>query len=114
MFCGGKECKYENYKLWITENQLSKNAIDGLYSSWITSNILAMQRPSTRLMAEHQLVKSFQDVKLGAIFNLQQRGEHASCGDGILSSGFSYLPEDWMDKGIYYYNFGWLIFLIQA
>ncbi|KAI8916281.1 hypothetical protein EDD86DRAFT_222199 [Gorgonomyces haynaldii] len=106
MFCGGKECKYENYKLWNTEKS-GKNAIDGLYSSWITPEILAMQRPSSRLIKEFDLTNVFQKNGIGAVFNLQQSGEHASCGDGIHPSGFSYLPEEWMDKGIYYYNFGW-------
>lgn len=67
-----------------------------------------MQRPSTRLIEQFSLVKVFQTNNIGAIFNLQQSNEHASCGDGNEpSSGFSYLPEIWMDSNIYYYNFGW-------
>lgn len=108
-FCGGKECKYENWKLWTGDKSLtqSKNAIDGLYSSWITPDILAMQRPSTRLMAEYNLINEFKENQIGCVFNLQQSGEHSSCGDGNEAGGFSYLPEQFMDAGIYYYNFGW-------
>jgi hypothetical protein len=107
-FCGGKECKYENYKLWTTDKHQTKNAIEGLYSSWITPDILAMQRPSTRLIEEYNLVSVFKENNIKSIFNLQQWGEHASCGDGIdAGSGFSYIPETWMDNGVYYYNFGW-------
>nr|KAJ3423034.1 hypothetical protein HK105_004020 [Polyrhizophydium stewartii] len=107
-FCGGKECKYENWRLWTPDKYAGVNAIDGLYSSWITDDILAMQRPSTRLINEYGLVKKFQECGIRSIFNLQESGEHASCGDGIEpSSGFSYLPETWMDNGIFYYNFGW-------
>lgn len=67
-----------------------------------------MQRPSTRLMKEYDLINTFAKIGIKSIFNLQTSGEHASCGDGIeKSSGFSYLPEDFIDAGISYYNFGW-------
>ncbi|KAJ3159783.1 Protein tyrosine phosphatase domain-containing protein 1 [Geranomyces michiganensis] len=106
-FCGGKDCKWENWKPWA-DKPGSNNAIDGLYSNWITPNILAMQRPSTRLMAAFGLPAAFRAAGLASIFNLEEAGEHAACGDGIeLSSGFSYLPEAWMDAGVFYYNFGW-------
>jgi protein tyrosine phosphatase domain-containing protein 1 len=73
----------------------------------ITDDILAMQRPSTRLIKEYNLVNVFLEKNIRAIFNLQSPFEHASCGDGIEPSGFSYIPEHWMDNGISYYNFGW-------
>jgi protein tyrosine phosphatase domain-containing protein 1 len=67
-----------------------------------------MQRPSTRLMKEYNLINVFLDQNIKAIFNLQMPHEHASCGDGLdPSSAFSYVPEDWMDNGISFYNFGW-------
>ncbi|KAJ3302229.1 Protein tyrosine phosphatase domain-containing protein 1 [Kappamyces sp. JEL0829] len=107
-FCGGKECKYENWKLWGPDKYLGVNAIDGLYSSWITGSIVAMQRPSTRLIKEFGLIDVFLQENIRAIFNLQLPGEHLSCGDGVEpSSGFSYVPEQFMDSGISYYNFGW-------
>lgn len=38
--------------------------------------------------------------RINAIINLQQPGEHASCGDGLAKEGgFSYLPEEFMDHG---------------
>jgi protein tyrosine phosphatase domain-containing protein 1 len=108
MFCNGKDCKYENYKLWLPEKgYLGTNGIDGLYSTYITPTILAMQRPSTRLIQEYDLINTFLKTGIKSIFNLQTFGEHASCGDGIEKSGFSYLPEDFIDSGISYYNFGW-------
>jgi protein tyrosine phosphatase domain-containing protein 1 len=59
-----------------------------------------MQRPSTRLIKEYRLIDQFLDCDIKTIFNLQVSGEHASCGDGNeLTSGFSYIPEVWMDKG---------------
>ena len=107
-FCGGQNCKYENYQLWTQEsNYAGQNAFDGLYSSWITNDILATQRPSTRLNQEYSLIKQFRDADITAIFNLQMFGEHASCGDGINTQGFSYSPLEYMSKNIAYYNFGW-------
>lgn len=110
-FCGGKECKYENWKLWTGEKYQGVNAVDGLFSNWITNKILAMQRPSTRLIKEYNLISAFKEKKIGAIFNLQSFGEHVSCGDGIeQTSGFSYLPETFIENNIKYYNFGWYCF----
>ncbi|KAI8608033.1 hypothetical protein BC830DRAFT_1157063 [Chytriomyces sp. MP71] len=108
-FCGGPACKYEDFKRW-TEDENHPNAIDGLYSNWITEKILAMQRPSTRLMKEHNLIAKFKEFGIRSIFNLQMAHEHKSCGDGIDErggAGFSYVPEDWMNEGISHYGFGW-------
>jgi protein tyrosine phosphatase domain-containing protein 1 len=45
---------------------------------------------------------------VGAIFNLQEPGEHPSCGDGIDDKvGFSYNPEVFNNSGIAYYNYHW-------
>ncbi|KAF6126708.1 protein tyrosine phosphatase domain containing 1 [Phyllostomus discolor] len=45
---------------------------------------------------------------LKTIINLQRPGEHASCGNPLeQESGFTYLPEAFMEAGIYFYNFGW-------
>jgi protein tyrosine phosphatase domain-containing protein 1 len=42
------------------------------------------------------------------IVNLQQKGEHPYCGDGILSEAkFSYDPEKLINKGIIVRNFPW-------
>ncbi|KAJ3169020.1 hypothetical protein HDU87_000894 [Geranomyces variabilis] len=106
-FCGGKDCKWENWKPWA-DKPGANNALDGLYSNWITPSILAMQRPSTRLMAAFGLPAAFRAAGLASIFNLEEAGEHAACGDGIeAASGFSYMPEAWMNAGVFYYNFGW-------
>ncbi|KAI9092597.1 hypothetical protein DFS34DRAFT_282607 [Phlyctochytrium arcticum] len=104
-FCNGPACKYENHSLWSTP----PNALPGLYSHWITPSILATQRPSTRLIRTHDLVSVFYEAGIRSVFNLQVGGEHASCGDGLDSrgGGFSYRAEDFMDRGIYHYNFGW-------
>jgi hypothetical protein len=59
------------------------------------------------LIEEHKLTEQFQSQGLTAIVNLQLPGEHPYCGDGVLSSGFSYLPEELYAAGLYFYNFGW-------
>lgn len=104
MACGGKACKYENPSRWSDEEQ----AIRGLYSSWITDNLLAMARPSTEIIEKYNLIEQFQRCGLKTVINLQRPGEHASCGNALeQESGFTYRPETFMEAGIYYYNFGW-------
>ncbi|KAF6126706.1 protein tyrosine phosphatase domain containing 1 [Phyllostomus discolor] len=104
MACGGRSCKYENPARWSEQEQ----AIKGIYSSWVTDNILAMARPSTELLEKYRIIEQFQSHGLKTIINLQRPGEHASCGNPLeQESGFTYLPEAFMEAGIYFYNFGW-------
>ena len=37
----------------------------------------------------------------------QVPGEHASCGPRLEPSGFTYDPKEFMDAGVFFYNFGW-------
>lgn len=104
MFCGGNKCKYENPSRMKTEQM----AIDGLYSSWVTPLILATARPSTDVIKRYNVLEQFARTGIKSIINLQHPGEHASCGFGLEpESGFSYIPEDFMQEDIYFYNFGW-------
>ncbi|XP_066224444.1 protein tyrosine phosphatase domain-containing protein 1 isoform X1 [Saccopteryx leptura] len=104
MACGGRACKYENPSRWSEQEQ----AIKGVYSSWVTDNILAMARPSTELLEKYRIIEQFQSHGLTTVINLQRPGEHASCGNPLeQESGFTYLPEAFMEAGIYFYNFGW-------
>ncbi|XP_058229844.1 protein tyrosine phosphatase domain-containing protein 1 isoform X1 [Hemibagrus wyckioides] len=104
MACGGRACKYENPLRWSDEEQ----AIKGLYSSWITDNLLAMARPSTEIIEKYNIINQFSGCGLKTIINLQRPGEHASCGYPLEpESGFTYRPEVFMEAGIYFYNFGW-------
>lgn len=54
LFCGGKNCKYEN-----CEHDESQ-AIYGLRSTWVTPNIIASQRPSTRLIKQYSIISQFE------------------------------------------------------
>ncbi|XP_023693286.2 protein tyrosine phosphatase domain-containing protein 1 isoform X2 [Paramormyrops kingsleyae] len=104
MACGGRSCKYENPSRWSEGEQ----AVKGLYSSWITDNLLAMARPSTEVMVKYNVIEQFQRCGVKTVINLQRPGEHASCGKPLeQASGFTYRPEAFMEAGIYFYNFGW-------
>nr|XP_011769563.1 protein tyrosine phosphatase domain-containing protein 1 isoform X2 [Macaca nemestrina] len=104
MACGGRACKYENPARWSEQEQ----AIKGVYSSWVTDNILAMARPSSELLEKYHIIDQFLSHGIKTIINLQRPGEHASCGNPLeQESGFTYLPEAFMEAGIYFYNFGW-------
>ncbi|KAE8612857.1 hypothetical protein XENTR_v10013014 [Xenopus tropicalis] len=104
MTCGGRACKYENPTRWSDEEQ----AIKGLYSSWITDNILAMARPSSEIIDKYDIIRQFKSCSIKTVINLQRPGEHASCGNPLEpESGFTYLPEAFMEAEIYFYNFGW-------
>lgn len=104
MACGGRACKYENPSRWSEEEQ----ALKGLYSSWITDNILAMARPSTEIIEKYSIIEQFKRHGIKTVINLQRPGEHSRCGNPLeTESGFTYLPEVFMAAGIYFYNFGW-------
>jgi hypothetical protein len=104
-FCGGKRC------LRCSEQAALRHggaAFKGLHSDWITDSILAMQRPSTRLIQKYDLISKLKSAQIRMIVNLTEPGEHPWCGDGLEpSSGFPYLPEDFMAHGIGFVNFAW-------
>ncbi|CAI9727507.1 tyrosine phosphatase domain-containing 1 isoform X2 [Octopus vulgaris] len=100
LFCGGRNCKYDRSDCW--EGQM---AITGLFSHWVSKDILAMARPNTEVMVRHRIVDQFVRYKIMSVINLQETGEHASCGPGLEPSGFSYDPQDFMSSNIYFYNF---------
>ncbi|XP_067854806.1 protein tyrosine phosphatase domain-containing protein 1 isoform X2 [Heptranchias perlo] len=83
MACGGRACK-------------------------ITDNILAMARPSTEIIEKYSIIEQFKRHGIKTVINLQRPGEHARCGNPLeIESGFTYLPEVFMEAGNYFYNFGW-------
>ncbi len=99
-FCMGKGCYYENWK------NNPDPAIRGLNSDFITPSLIASQRLSNRLIAEFDLMKQFKayvslpahacasSMKIKAVINVEEPGEHPKCGDGIdPRTGFSYDPE---------------------
>jgi hypothetical protein len=53
----------------------------------------------------HGLAEKLLAAGIRSIINLQTPGEHHACGPGLLeTSGFSYDPQDFMAKGIFFYN----------
>ena len=106
IFCGGKECKSENY---LTNKNLP-NAIRGLNSNYITDKIIIGQRPSDYLINEYNLIEQFKKLNIGLIINLQKEGEHPFCGPNankLLNSGYSYNPSNFSGNDINVKFFGW-------
>lgn len=67
-----------------------------------------MARPWQENLERYQLVPAFQAANLGLVLNLQEVGEHAGCGPGVLPhTGYSYDPEAWMAGGVAYVSLGW-------
>ncbi|SCU66247.1 kinetoplastid-specific protein tyrosine phosphatase, putative [Trypanosoma equiperdum] len=107
-FCGGAKCKHENWE--SLKEKRYKTAIEGLISSWVGDDVIASQRPSTSLFRKYSLIEQFREKRITGVLNLQEKGEHASCGpDGIYAStGYSYSGEqDLMRHQISYYEFPW-------
>lgn len=102
LYCKGARCKYcTAQKPQVSLNQ----AIPGLYSTWVTEELLAMSRLQMDHFERLQLIDNFKRNRITSVINLQEPGEHAFCGGGVGPSGFSYDPEDLMKHSIYYYNF---------
>ena len=102
-FCGGKNCKHENYK------NHQNPAIIGLNSDQIDDNIYASQRPANSLIKEFNLISKFKELNIGLIVNLQLPGEHPYCGpiEKLDESGFSYSPSLFESEGIHVGLYGW-------
>ncbi|XP_051580635.1 protein tyrosine phosphatase domain-containing protein 1 [Myxocyprinus asiaticus] len=101
--CGGRDCRYEGPACWSTSQQ----AIKGVFSSWVTDDIIAMARPSTHLIKRYSIIEQFKRLNIKSIINMQLPGEHAHCGPALEpDSGFTYSPQVFMDSQIYFYNFG--------
>jgi hypothetical protein len=97
LFCNGSKCR--NCGEFAYQNMLIEPALERCHSSWVTSNIIAMQRPNDKQL-DNGLIQQFIDNDIVAIFNLTEAGEHPYCGCGIIDdSGFSYTPEKVMSKG---------------
>ncbi|XP_037538767.1 protein tyrosine phosphatase domain-containing protein 1 [Nematolebias whitei] len=102
LVCGGKDCRYEGPECWKSNQQ----AIRGLFSSWVTDDIVATARPSNQLIKKYDIIEQFQRLKIRSIINMQFPGEHAHCGPPLEpESGFTYSPQIFMDNDIYFYNF---------
>ncbi|XP_028441041.1 protein tyrosine phosphatase domain-containing protein 1 [Perca flavescens] len=101
--CGGIDCRYEGPACW----KLNQQVIRGLFSSWVTDDIIAMARPSNHLIEKYNIIEQFRRLNIRSIINMQLSGEHAHCGPPLdPESGFTYSPQIFMDNDIYFYNFG--------
>uniref|UniRef100_A0A8C4HVB5 Protein tyrosine phosphatase domain-containing protein 1 n=1 Tax=Dicentrarchus labrax TaxID=13489 RepID=A0A8C4HVB5_DICLA len=101
--CGGIDCRYEGPECW----KLNQQVIRGIFSSWVTDDIIAMARPSNRLIEKYNIIEQFRRLNVRSIINMQLPGEHAHCGPPLdPESGFTYSPQIFMENDIYFYNFG--------
>lgn len=102
-FCGGKNCKHENWR------NHPNPAIKGLNCDLIDNCVYASQRISTVLIKQFGLIASFKANRIGLIINVQREGEHPFCGpnEGLEESGFTYDPEDFVSEGIRVIHSGW-------
>ena len=75
---------------------IQKNDIVGQFIRYITINF----KNRNLIYSEKILICVPVYVRLGikTIINLQTAGEHSHCGPPLTSSGFSYLPENFMEK----------------
>ncbi|RUS88627.1 hypothetical protein EGW08_003586, partial [Elysia chlorotica] len=101
MFCGGKHCKYCTPDNWTKKEMV----IEGLYSHWVTDNILAMARMSDANIEKFKFLEQLEDLGVKTVINLQEPGEHAHCGAGNVPGGFSYDPQRLMAAKLFFYNF---------
>ena len=105
-FCGGKNCKNEDY----TKHETGFPYIIGLNSDLVDENIIASQRPSNTLIEKYNIIKQFKEKNIGLIINLQIPGEHANCGPNELDKdcGFSYSISKFKIHNIHVEACGWI------
>ncbi|KAI4879990.1 hypothetical protein NFI96_029170 [Prochilodus magdalenae] len=109
--CGGRDCRYEGPACW----RPSQQAIKGLFSSWVTDDIVAMARPSTNLIKRYNIIEQFKKLNIKSIINMQLPREHDHCGPDLEpDSGFTYSPQVFMENQIYFYNFGMTDFGVSS
>ncbi|GBN90073.1 Protein tyrosine phosphatase domain-containing protein 1 [Araneus ventricosus] len=94
VFCPGKRCRYEGAAFWQKEDM----PIMGIFSTWITDDIVTMARPSTEIIEKYKIIKQFREFGIKSLINLQERGEHSSCGVPLEKSGFTYDPQIFMEN----------------
>ncbi|QDZ21311.1 protein tyrosine phosphatase [Chloropicon primus] len=100
-FEGGKACKKED-----PYAQKGENAVRGIHSNWVGDAIVAAARPQQPIIEREESLKDLLSKNVRAVFNLQEIGEHAHCGSGVLKhTGFSYDPDYFMKAGISVYTF---------
>lgn len=78
-FCFGRNCKVEDWK------RCKEPCITGLHSNLVGENLLATARLSNRKIKEFDILTQLKNLNVGAIFNLEEPGEHPNCGDGLVS-----------------------------
>ncbi|GBN49532.1 Protein tyrosine phosphatase domain-containing protein 1 [Araneus ventricosus] len=63
VFCPGKRCRYEGAAFWQKEDM----PIMGIFSTWITDDIVTMARPSTEIIEKYKIIKQFREKDYGSV-----------------------------------------------
>ena len=94
-FEGGRACRKEDPKA-----HKGANAVRGVHSDWVGKSIIAAARPQQPIVEREGTLEDMLAKNVKGIVNLQEIGEHAHCGSGILDhTGFSYDPDYFMQVG---------------
>lgn len=77
LYCRGSSCRYCTWKPWSEDQQ----AIEGLYSSWITPDILAMARPTKEAIDKFDIIKQFKEYAplLINLYFMHFQEQHCCC-----------------------------------
>ena len=80
LLCGGGRCKRCGATAYQQQERRGQvPALPRTHSSWITPDIVGMQRPNNALLLEG-LLQAFEQHNIRCIFNLTRPGEHPHCG----------------------------------
>ncbi|KAK9826422.1 hypothetical protein WJX81_003377 [Elliptochloris bilobata] len=100
---GGASCPKED----PASQPPAERAFPGLHASWVTPRVLAMARPWQEAVLAHGLPAALAGAGIRLIVNLQESGEHAHCGRGVLEGGFSYEAAAFVAAGVEVAACGW-------
>ncbi|XP_041692533.1 protein tyrosine phosphatase domain-containing protein 1-like isoform X2 [Coregonus clupeaformis] len=96
---GGLDCRYEGPACWMPSQQ----TVQGLYSHWVTDDIVAMARPSSHIIKKYSIIEQFQWLNIKSIINMLSPGEHAHCGPPLEpDTGFTYFLQTFMETGTFF------------
>ena len=77
--CSGKNCRVEDW------TRCAQPFIKGLHSNLVANRQIASARLSNPKIQQFDIIKQLKDANVRAVFNLEEPGEHARCGDGIVN-----------------------------
>lgn len=92
VLCGGRWCR----KCGGRGKAARRGVVVGVRSFWADDrSVLAMARPTQAAMEQYAVMAQLHRLGVRAVLNLQEAGEHPSCGGPLHpgGAGFTYSPE---------------------